>query len=104
VRGGEAFDLLQALNTGHSGSMSTVHANSAVQALNRLAGCALQSGVELPYAAIRSGIADSMNLLLHIERCRAKRLVTELVSLEGYDHSTGQYRLETLFRRRPDQT
>ena len=51
VRGGEAFDLLQALNTGHSGTLSTIHANSAAQALNRLASCVLQSGVELPSGA-----------------------------------------------------
>ncbi len=100
VRGGEAFDLLQALNTGHSGTLSTIHANSAAQAINRLAGCALQSGVELPYAAIRSSIADSINLLLHIERRKTRRIVTELAEIKGYDHSTGQYCLETLFERR----
>ena len=99
VRGGEAFDLLQALNTGHSGSLSTIHANSAAQALNRLAGCVLQSGVDLPYGAIRSSIADSMNLLLHVERRHSKRVVTELASVTGCDHATGQFRLETLFRR-----
>src|SRR5207247_116628 len=55
VRGGEAFDLLQALNTGHSGTMSTIHANSAEQALSRFASCVLQSGVDLPYAAVRLG-------------------------------------------------
>ena len=70
VRGGEAFDLLQALNTGHSGTLSTIHANSAAQALNRLASCVLQSGVELPYAAIRSAIADSIQLVMHIARRR----------------------------------
>jgi hypothetical protein len=50
---GEAFDLLQALNTGHAGSLSTIHANSAEQALARLASCVVQSGVELPYQAVR---------------------------------------------------
>jgi pilus assembly protein CpaF len=103
VRGGEAFDLLQALNTGHSGTLSTIHANSAAQAVNRLAGCVLQSGVELPYAAIRSSIADSINLLLHIERRKTKRIVTELAEIRGYDHETGQYRLETLFRKDAEQ-
>ena len=48
-RGGEAFDLLQAFNTGHSGTLSTIHANSAEQALSRFASCVLQSGVDLPY-------------------------------------------------------
>src|SRR5436305_3630857 len=58
VRGGEAFDLLQALNTGHSGTLSTIHANSAEQALRRFTSCVLQSGIELPYSAIRHGIAE----------------------------------------------
>jgi pilus assembly protein CpaF len=49
IRGGEAFDLLQALNTGHSGTLSTIHANSSAQALQRFTSCVLQSGVELPY-------------------------------------------------------
>jgi len=60
VRGGEAFDLLQALNTGHAGSLSTIHANSAEQALARLASCVVQSGVELPYQAVRYQIADTI--------------------------------------------
>jgi pilus assembly protein CpaF len=104
VRGGEAFDLLQALNTGHSGSLSTIHANSAEQAINRLANCVLQSGVELPYSAIRSTIADSINLLLHIERRKARRYVTELVAIKGYDYETGQYQLENVFQRGSGQS
>src|SRR5262249_43859276 len=58
IRGGEAFDLLQLLNTGHSGTISTVHANSAVQALSRFTSCGLESGVDLPYRAIKTNIAD----------------------------------------------
>jgi pilus assembly protein CpaF len=53
IRGGEAFDLLQLLNTGHSGSLSTVHATSARQGLARFTSCVLQSGVDLPYRAIK---------------------------------------------------
>ena len=87
VRGGEAFDLLQALNTGHSGTLSTIHANSAAQALNRLASCVLQSGVELPYAAIRSAIADSIQLVMHIARRDGQRTVNELLRIDGYDHA-----------------
>ena len=59
IRGAEAFDLLQLLNTGHSGTISTVHANSALQAISRFTSCVLQSNVELPYRAIKSNIADS---------------------------------------------
>ena len=99
VRGGEAFDLLQALNTGHSGTLSTIHANSAAQALNRLASCVLQSGVELPYAAIRSAIADSIQLVLHIARRDGQRTVNELLRIDGYDHADESYRLRTLYRR-----
>ena len=99
VRGGEAFDLLQALNTGHSGTLSTIHANSAAQALNRLASCVLQSGVELPYAAIRSAIADSIQLVMHIARRDGQRTVNELLRIDGYDHADEAYRLRTLYRR-----
>jgi len=99
VRGGEAFDLLQALNTGHSGTLSTIHANSVAQALNRLASCVLQSGVELPYAAIRSAIADSIQLVMHIARRDGQRTVNELLRIDGYDHADETYRLRTLYRR-----
>ena len=54
IRGGEAFDLLQLLNTGHSGTLSTIHANSAKQGLARFTSCVLQSGVDLPYRAIKT--------------------------------------------------
>jgi pilus assembly protein CpaF len=62
IRGGEAFDLLQLLNTGHSGSLSTVHATSAKQGLARFTSCVLQSGVELPYRAIKSNIGIPLTL------------------------------------------
>src|SRR5260370_26826109 len=61
IRGGEAFDLLQLLNTGHSGSLSTVHATSARQGLARFTSCVLQSGVYLPYRAIKSNVGDAVN-------------------------------------------
>jgi len=100
IRGEEAFDLLQALNTGHSGSLSTIHANSASQALSRLASCVLQSGIELPYKAIKANIAASIHLLIHIERRHAKRLVSEVLELTAYspinDHFTFNPMYESL--------
>lgn len=102
VRGGEAFDLLQALNTGHSGALSTIHANSAEQALNRLASCVLQSDVELPYEAIRSAIADSIQFVLHIDRRDGKRAVKELIRINGYDHGAHTYELDNLYQRTDD--
>ncbi|PYT73175.1 MAG: hypothetical protein DMG39_07410, partial [Acidobacteria bacterium] len=85
IRGGEAFDLLQLLNTGHSGTLSTIHASSAKQALARLASCVLESGVELPYRAIKSNIADSLQVVVQIERRPGRRYVSEVVEIRGYD-------------------
>ncbi len=96
VRGGEAFDLLQALNTGHSGTLSTIHANSAHQALARFTSCVLQSGVELPYKAIRHQIADSIQLLMHLERRQGQRMATELLRVVAYDLEGDRYVTESL--------
>jgi pilus assembly protein CpaF len=96
VRGGEAFDLLQALNTGHSGTLSTIHANSATQALRRFTSCVLQSGVDLPYTAIRHGIAECVQVLVHLERRHARRVVTELVHVCGYDPVSDTFDLHVL--------
>jgi pilus assembly protein CpaF len=96
IRGEEAFDLLQALNTGHSGSLSTIHANSASQALSRLASCVLQSGIELPYKAIKTTIADSIQLLVHIERSRRRRLISQVLRLVRYNTDSEQYEFERL--------
>jgi pilus assembly protein CpaF len=87
VRGAEAFDLLQALNTGHSGSLSTIHANSCSHAFARLTNCVLESGVELPYTAIRGNIAASVDFIVQVARRDGKRLVAEAVEIQGYDHS-----------------
>src|SRR5579864_7045355 len=92
VRGGEAFDLLQALNTGHSGSLCTLHANSASQAIARFSDCVLQSGVELPHRAVRSNIANAVDLLLHIARVRGKRKLVEVLEIESYDGDEYQFK------------
>jgi pilus assembly protein CpaF len=97
VRGGEAFDLLQALNTGHAGSLSTIHANSATQALARVASCALQSGVELPYQAVRQQIADAIQFVLHLTRTQRRRYVHELIRVARYNGARDGYEAETLF-------
>jgi len=96
VRGGEAFDLLQALNTGHSGTLSTIHANSAAQALSRFTSCVLESGVELPYQAIRSNIGDAVHLLIHLERRDGRRIVSEALQLERFDPQQDRYITEPL--------
>jgi pilus assembly protein CpaF len=68
VRGGEALDMLQAMNTGHDGSLSTLHANSTVDALNRLETLVLFAGVGLPSPAIRAQIASAVDAVIHVGR------------------------------------
>jgi pilus assembly protein CpaF len=85
IRGQEAFDLLQLLNTGHAGTLSTIHANSAKQGLARFTSCVLQSGVELPYRAIKKNIGDSLDVVVHIERRPGRRFVAEVLEINQYD-------------------
>ena len=73
VRGPEALDLLTALNTGHEGALSTLHANSAADALSRLETLALMAGVGLPHEAIAEQVQRGVDLVVHVER-RARRL------------------------------
>ncbi len=95
VRGPEAFDLLQALNTGHLGSLSTIHANSADQALTRLAHCVLTANVGLPHHSVREAIALAIHLVVHIARVNGCRRVTEITAIRGYDAGTDRFVLES---------
>ena len=99
IRGGEAFDLLQLLNTGHSGTLSTIHANSAKQALARLTSCVLESGVELPYRAIKSNIADSLQVVIQIERRPGRRFISEVVEICGYDPDADLFDCSPIYRK-----
>ena len=86
-RGGEALDMLQAMNTGHDGSLTTLHANSCRDALSRLETMVLMAGFELPIRAIREQIVSAVDMVLHLSRMRdgSRKLtsVTEVVGLEG---------------------
>jgi pilus assembly protein CpaF len=97
VRGEEAMDLLQALNTGHAGTLCTIHANSAAKTLSRFATCVQLSGVDLPYKAVRANIAEALNVVLHIERHHGKRFVTEVLRVKAYDQERDCYEFEMLF-------
>jgi pilus assembly protein CpaF len=84
VRGKEAFDMLQAMNTGHDGSMTTLHANSSKDALNRLETMVLMSGLEIPVKAIREYIVNAIDLIVNIERMSdGRRKVTSITELTG---------------------
>ena len=96
VRGGEAVDMLQALNTGHDGSLSTAHANSASDMLSRLETMTLM-GVDLPLEAIRRQIASGVDILIHLGRMRDKsRKVLEITEICGFENH--EIKTRTLYR------
>jgi pilus assembly protein CpaF len=103
VRGGEAFDLLQLLNTGHSGTLSTIHANSARQGLARFTSCVLQSGVDLPYRSVKTNIADSLNVVVHIERRPGRRYVSEILEINAYDPDSDLFDYGAVFLSKREQ-
>jgi pilus assembly protein CpaF len=97
VRGGETLDMLQAMNTGHEGSMSTAHANSPVDLLARLETMALMSDVGLPVGHVREQIASTIDLLIHTTRLSdGRRVVSRVTSVEGL--SNGRPVLRDLFQ------
>ncbi|SFE45681.1 CpaF family protein [Trichococcus pasteurii] len=87
VRGGEALDMLQAMNTGHDGSLTTIHANSPRDSLSRLETMVMMSGVELPSRAIREQVASAIDLIIQVERMvdgsRKVTKISEIIGLEG---------------------
>lgn len=95
VRGAEALDMLQAMNTGHDGSMSTGHANSGLDMLSRLETMVLM-GAELPLSAIRQQIASGIDIIIHLGRLRDKsRRVLEILEIDGYENEV--IKTHTLF-------
>jgi len=96
VRGGEALDMLQAMNTGHDGSLSTGHANSTQDMLSRLETMVLQGAAGLPLEAIRQQIASAVDIIIHLSRLRDKsRKTMEICEIVGYED--GQIILNPLY-------
>lgn len=97
IRGGEALDLLQALNTGHAGSMSTIHANTPLDCLRRIETCALLSGIDIPLSALRAQVASAIDAVVHTARLsdgsRKVVSIAEVLPLER-----GEYRVRELHR------
>ena len=107
VRGAEALDMLQAMNTGHDGSLSTGHANSTYDMLSRLETMVLQGADGLPLEAIRQQIGSAVDIIIHLSRLRDKsRKTMEIMEILGYDPETRQFRTNTLyeFRELPEST
>ena len=100
VRGPEVLDMLQAMNTGHEGSLSTGHANSAEDMLYRMETMILM-GIEIPLAAVRHQIASALDILVHLERnSRGQRYVASIQQMKGVKEN--EYQMETLYRREED--
>ncbi len=98
IRNEAGYDLLQAMNTGHGGTLSTIHASSAVDALNRLANLALSARANLNHAFMRSETAKAIDFALYCERAASgRRQVREVVLVHGYDFRTEQFQVETIF-------
>lgn len=102
VRGGEALDMLQAMNTGHDGSLSTGHANSTEDMLSRLETMVLQGAAGLPLEAIRQQIASAVDIIIHLSRLRDKsRKTMEITEVVGYEN--GKVILNPLYRFEEDE-
>jgi pilus assembly protein CpaF len=97
ARSGEALDMLQAMNTGHDGSITTVHANNPREALNRVETMVLMAGMDLPVRAIRSQVSEGIQLIVHVSRLLdGTRKVTAITEIQGIEGDT--ITLEEIFR------
>lgn len=104
VRGGEALDMLQAMNTGHDGSLSTGHANSAEDMLSRLETMVLQGSEGLPLPAIRQQISSALDIIVHLGRMRDRTRKTLMIAeVLGIDHAAGVIQLNPLYQFQEDR-
>ena len=102
VRGAEALDMLQAMNTGHDGSLSTGHANSTRDMLSRLETMVLTGADGLPLDAVRQQIASAVDIIVHLSRLRDRsRKTMEITEVVGYEN--GSIRLNPLYRFEEDE-
>ena len=104
VRGGEALDMIQAMTSGHGGSMGTLHANNPHDALSRLETLALMSNVELPLHALRAQIGSAIDVIVQLNRqIGGRRIVTNITEIDGVDDD-GHYQMRDLFALEPVST
>ena len=104
-RGAEALDMLQAMNTGHDGSMTTAHANAPEDMLRRLETMVMMAGMDLPLRAIREQIVSALTIIVQQSRRKTgRRLVTEIAWIRGLDRETAQYDVVPLISRAKDET
>ena len=97
VRGTEARTLLDSLNTGHSGSLATIHANSAAKALRRFANLVLRSHSQATFEDIEAEIGEAVDLVVHVERQPGRRVIREVLKTNGYSRTTQSFQTELVY-------
>jgi pilus assembly protein CpaF len=97
VRGIEARTLLDSLNTGHTGSLATIHANSAAKALRRFANLVLRSHSQATFEEIEAEIGEAVNFVVHVEREPGRRVIREVLRLDDYDRRSQQFKFEIAY-------
>lgn len=98
VRGGEAFDLLDAANTGHDGCLATLHANNCIGALSRFESLVLRAGINWPHDAIRAQIADTFDYVVFMARINTGRKLAEILAVDGFDFDSKRYITREVYR------
>ena len=97
VRGIEARTLLDSLNTGHSGSLATIHANSAEKALHRFANLVMRNHSQATFVDTEAEIAEAVDFVVHVERLPGRRVIREVLALRGYDRDAKRFQIESIF-------
>jgi pilus assembly protein CpaF len=97
VRGIEARTLLDSFNTGHSGSLATIHANSAEKALHRFANLVMRNHAQTTFSDTEAEIAETVDFVVHVERQPGRRIVREVLALRGYDRDAKRFLIEPVF-------
>jgi pilus assembly protein CpaF len=98
-RGGEALDMIQAMNSGHAGSLSTVHADDPMRAMSRLETLCLMSDIEIPLVAVRRQVAEAINIVVQVSRIRGRRLVTDISEIGPKGPDAAAYDVRPIFTR-----
>src|SRR6202167_4569494 len=97
VRGIEAHKLLDSFNTGHAGSLATIHANSAEKALRRFANLVMRSHAQTPFSDTEAEIGEAVDFVVHVERQPGRRVVREVLALRGYDRDVKRFLIDPVF-------
>lgn len=101
VRGIEARTLLDSFNTGHAGSLATIHANSAAKALSRFANLVMRSHAQATFSDVEAEIGEAVDFVVHVERLPGRRIIREVLRLNGYNRANESFHCETIYEANP---